>query len=108
MVEYSKEQFYKDVNQWINKQVKFMLTEDWGDDSSWNIVLDSYNCHLEDGHLSIWKPCFALELYDEDFKVYIDDDYNVDIYEFPLYYIQVRNAAGKFDLNENKITIEIL
>ena len=38
----------------------------------------------------------------------IDDDYNVDIYEFPLYYIQVRNSTGKFDLNENKITIEIL
>lgn len=108
LIKYSKEQFYKDVEEWIDKQIKFFLTEDWGTDSCWSIVLDSYNCHVNENHFSIWKPSFSLDLYDKDFEVYIDKDFNSKVFRFPVYYIFIKNVDGKANLNGNNITIEIL
>ena len=108
LIEYSKEQFYKDVEEWINKQVKFLLSENWAEDSCWNIVLDGYNCHVSENHLSIWKPCFALDLYDEDYEVYIDKNFDLNIFRFPMYYIFIKDKNNNINLNGNSITIEIL
>ena len=108
LIEYSKEQFYNDVKEWINKQVKFLFSENWGEDSCWSIVLDSYNCHVNENHLSIWKPCFSLELYDEDYRVFIDKDFDLNIFRFPVYYIFIKDKNNNVNLNGNSITIEIL
>ena len=108
LIEYSKEQFYKDVNEWINKQIKFFLTEDWGTDSCWSIVLDSYNCHVNENHFSIWKPSFSLDLYDKDFEVYIDKDFNSKVFKFPIYYIFIKDENNSINLEGNSIAIEIL
>lgn len=108
LIEYSKEQFYKDVEEWVNKQVKFLLSENWAEDSCWNIVLDGCNCHVSENHLSIWKPCFALDLYDEDYEVYIDKDFDLNIFRFPMYYIFIKDKNNNINLNGNSITIEIL
>ena len=108
LIEYSKEQFYKDVEEWVNKQVKFLLTENWAENSCWSIALDGYNCHVSENHLYIWKSSFALELYDKDYEVFIDKDFDLNIFKFPVYYIFIKDKNNNINLNENNITIEVL
>lgn len=108
LIEYSKEQFLNDVEEWINKQVKFLLTENWAKESNFTIVLDSYNCHVSEGHFSIWQSRFSLELSNEDYKIFIDKEYDPILYSFPVYYIFVKDPNGDIVLNGSNITIEVL
>ena len=108
LIKYSKEQFHNDINLWIDKQVNFLLTENWREDNYFVAVIESCNCRTREDCFSIWKPHFSLELYDEDYEVYIEKDFDATIFEFPIYYIFIKDKNNEIDLNGNSITIEII
>ena len=108
LIKYSKEQFYKDVEKWIDGQVSFLLTENWKEDSYFTTVIDSYNCRIREECFSIWKPKFSLQLYTEEYEVFVDKDFDSNIFKFPIYYIFIKDKNNRIDLNGNSITIEIV
>jgi len=108
LIEYSKEQFHKDVKEWINNQTKFLLTENWGEDSYFTMVLKGSDCRISENSFSFWQPCFSLELFDEDCEIFIDKDFDFNVFKYPIYYIFIRNRNNDIDLKGSNITIEVI
>lgn len=101
----SKDQFKKDVEEWSSKDLKFILTEDWGRYSYWAITIKGSSCNITDDMIFIVDNKFYLDLYDEDYKVYVSKDYIYDetmVFKYPIYLICLK---GK---NKPYITIEVL
>lgn len=104
--EYSKDSFKRDVEEWSSKDLKFILTEDWGRYSSWATIIKGSSCNITDDMIFIIDNEFHLDLYDEDYKVYVDEEdiYNDEtkVFKYPMYRIYLK------DKNKPYITIEIL
>ena len=63
---------------------------------------------LTQEHMSWKRRQRGVELYDEDYEVYIEKDFDATIFEFPIYYIFIKDKNNEIDLNGNSITIEII
>ena len=106
--EYSKDSFKKDVEKWINdKDLKFILTEDWGHDSSWATIIRGSSCNIiADDTIFIMENKFNLGLYDEDYEIYVnEEDIHEDgakVFKYPMYRICLKEN------NKINITIEVL
>ncbi len=106
-VEYSKEKFKRDVEKWSSDtNIKIRIGEDWGENSFWSFFVKGTNCQINEGAVSIIENKFSLDLFDEDYEVYVSKDevnrYWKKIFEYPVYWIRIK------DNNKPNITIEVL
>lgn len=108
LIKYSKKQFRKDVREWISDQNKFLLTENWGEDSYFTVILNGSNCRISKDSFSFWQPCFSLELFNKDCEIFIDKDFDSNIFKYPVYYIFIKDKKNNVNLNGSNITIEII
>ena len=108
LIKYSKEKFHKDVKEWINNQTKFLLTENWGEDSYFTTVLKGSDCRISEDSFSFWQPCFSLELFNDDYEIFIDKDFDFSIFKYPVYYVFIKNKDKNIDLKGSNITIEVI
>ena len=105
-VKYPKDQFKKDVEKWSSdKDLKFVLSEDWGDYSFWGITIKGISCHIANDMIFIADDKFYLDLYDNHYEVYVSKEYinnEQKIFKYPIYLIYIKGSSYP------RITIEIL